>query len=100
MGHKIVYLGDTARTCFDRGLEHLGALKSSNSESPLVEHCYDQHDGVLQEFRMKVLNFPKTTMLRQCKEGHEIGKLEHGTYMNRKGEWGQNLPPQIDHRRL
>ena len=34
-------------------------------------------------------------MLRQCLEGHEIGKLEPGTFMNRKGEWGQNLPPKL-----
>ena len=65
LGNKMVYLGEMARTCFDRGLEHLGALKSSNTDSPLVEHCYDQHQGVLQEFKLKVVTFPKTTMLRQ-----------------------------------
>ena len=44
---------------------------------------------------MKVLAFPRTTMSRQCMEGHEINKLEPGTFMNRKGEWGQNLPPNL-----
>ena len=28
-------------------------------------------------------------------EGHEISKLAPGTFLNRKGEWGQNLPPKL-----
>ena len=78
----MVYIGESARTSFDRGAEHLAALRTSNIESPLVEHCYDHHQGIRQEFRMKVLAFPRTTMSRQCMEGHEINKLEPGTFMN------------------
>ena len=45
-----------------------------------------------QDFRMKILAYPRTTMRRQCTEGHEINKLEPGTFINRKREWVQSLP--------
>ena len=44
---------------------------------------------------MKVIAVPKSTMLHQCLEGHEISKLSEGTCINRRGEWGKNLPPKL-----
>ena len=36
-----VYLGETARTMFDRGEEHLRAMNNMNEESPMVEPAHD-----------------------------------------------------------
>ena len=41
--HK--YVGESARTAFDRGLEHFTALKNLSEESPLVEHSLAAHEG-------------------------------------------------------
>ena len=57
-GKEMLYIGETARTPYDRGLEHMRAIENSNPESPMVEHCHDHHQGILQEFTMKVMGFP------------------------------------------
>ena len=63
LGKEMVYVGETARSCFDRGLEHWRALETSNQESPLVENCYQDHDDQRNIFQMMVKDFPRTTML-------------------------------------
>ena len=37
-GLEVKYYGESARTSYDRGVEHLYALEKMNKESPLVEH--------------------------------------------------------------
>ena len=37
------YIGETSRTSFDRGREHLLALKTMNKESPLAKHHLKCH---------------------------------------------------------
>ena len=45
---KSEYIGKSARTLFDRGLEHLKAWKANNVEGPLVEHQQKCHEGKKQ----------------------------------------------------
>ena len=54
-GEESLYIGETARTPYDRGLEHGGALRRLKEDSPLVEHWVDHHkrEGA-PNFRMEV----------------------------------------------
>ena len=45
-GLEVKYYGETARTSFNRGIEHLNALDKHNKESPLVEHQEEDHPNV------------------------------------------------------
>ena len=65
-GLEVKYFGETARTPFDRGVEHLAALKNFNPESPLVEHAINDHGGVLPEFTMSISSFHPKAFERQC----------------------------------
>ena len=38
------YIDESARTLFDKGLEHYEALQNRNEESPLVEHEIKCHE--------------------------------------------------------
>ena len=51
------YYGESARTSFDRGVEHLTALEKMNLESPLVEHHVHDHPQEGPKFEMKVKSF-------------------------------------------
>ena len=44
---------------------------------------------------MEALEFPRGNLLRQAKEAHMISRNNHRGVLNRRGEWGQNLPPKF-----
>ena len=89
------YVGESARTGYDRGAEHEEALRTLNPESPLVEHSLEHHANQPPRFQMKVLTFIKTNIMRQATEAAKIQGLEGGNLLNRRGEWGHNLPPKL-----
>ena len=90
-----VYIGESARTPYDRGVEHLRLIQKNDTESPAVEHTTEAHPGQETSFTMEVITFPKTTLQRQVLEGHHIALNEKQNLINRRGEWGQNLPPKM-----
>ena len=94
-GRHTVYFGESSRTSYDRGLEHQKLLQDHSPESPLYEHHQEDHPDMEPDFRMKVLGVFKRPLQRQTKEGQLIADFKGGNLLNRKGEWGQNLPPQI-----
>ena len=95
-GHEIgTYIGESARTAFDRGLEHEEAIRTLNPESPLVEHSMEAHGDRVPSFQMKVVSYHKTNLMRQATEATRIQIMEGGNLLNRRGEWGQNLPPKL-----
>ena len=95
LGMETLYYGESARTSFDRGSEHLSALEKMDKESPLVEHHTDDHSGQDPWFEMKVKSVHDKPLHRQCEEAHLIENFSGQKIMNRKGEWGQNLPPRL-----
>ena len=90
------YVGETARTSYDRCLEHVKAMEAMDENSPLVEHALEQHQGATPEVMMKIISFEKSNLQRQAGEyQHMQVYAGKGTLLNRRGEWGQNLPPKL-----
>ena len=91
-------IGETSRTCFERMLEHRRQIEKGDGESPLVEHLQKHHSNMkpeVQHFKLEVLRrFPKA-MGRQIYEGHMIASYTGERPINRRGDWGQNLPPKF-----
>ena len=92
---ETLYFGESARTCFDRGLEHQSAIDKLDKESPLVEHHVEDHPDHAPWFSMKLKSVHNQPLHRQCEEAHLIEGFSGFKIMNRKGEWGQNLPPKL-----
>ena len=44
---------------------------------------------------MKILSSHRTPLSRQIEEGHRISSFKGEEILNRKGEWGENLPPRL-----
>ena len=76
-------------------LEQERAIKRIETESPAVEHHLEHHSGESPEFSMKLVEFSPFPLQRQAKEGHLITNFKGDVLMNRKGDWGQNLPPRL-----
>ena len=81
---------------WDRRQEHITALEGENKESPLFENMEESHRDMDPEFKLKIVGFYKKPLQRQTMEGLLIGKAKEGTYMNQRGEWGQNFPPKLE----
>ena len=90
-----MYFGETGRTLYVRGFEHLEGHRRRYKESILVEHEEDRHEGQVVGWTMEALEFPRGNLLRQAKEAHMISKNSHRGVLNRSGEWGQNLHPKL-----
>merc|ERR1711954_446786 len=74
--------------------DHWNALENVNRESPLVEHHMEVHPDLPHNFVMEVKSFHEQPLDRQVEEAELIGSFE-GNLLNRKREWGQNLPPKL-----
>ena len=81
---------------YDRVLEHSKAIQSLDMESPMVEHYLMEHSSDQEPaFSMEAIGFRSTPLWRQAGEASEIGKHSNKHVLNRRGEWGQNLPPKL-----
>ena len=49
-GTKAQYWGESARTGYKRGKEHVQALRKGDEESPLVKHAIINHQGEIPDF--------------------------------------------------
>ena len=95
-GVKAHYWGESGRTGYDRGLDHTRDLSAGNKNSPLVTHWSDHHGGEGDpNFQMKVVKQHDRPLSRQIHEGQQIANYKGDIIINRKGEWGNNLPPTL-----
>ena len=94
-GENTLDIGETARSNFDKGKEHWVAIQKMNKESPLVEHQMNNHPRSDTKFGMKIEGFYRGPLQCQTREGQLISEYCKGPLMNRRGEWGQNLPPKL-----
>ena len=87
-GRDSVYYGESGRTLYDRGVEHLRAHQGRNPESVLVEHEVEEHEGRMVDWKMISRGFPRSNLMRQAREAHLITSNDHKNLLNRRGEWG------------
>ena len=93
-GNPHYYYGETARKGWERAREHQAMLEDHPDKSALGDHVRDMHEGEKVEFTMKLVTKTYKPLERQCVEAQEIRENKKGV-LNRKGEWGQNLPPEF-----
>ena len=89
------YTGETSRTGYLRGREHLEGLSKKNEDNPLWKHCVVAHDGEVVDFKMKIVRRHKTPLTRQIHEAVEIQYSTAAAVLNSKGEWNGARIPRI-----
>ena len=62
---KSEYSGESSRSMYQRGQEHLKDLADQKDDSPLWKHCASMHNGVTQEFQMKLVVRHRSALNRQ-----------------------------------
>ena len=75
--------------------EHLTLLDNHPEKSALADHVRDEHDGRPCSFKMRLVSKHFKPLERQCSEALQITEYKEGQVMNRRGEFGENLPPDF-----
>lgn len=68
---KYKYIGETSRSSYERGWEHLNDLTQLKSTSHMLKHIVGEHPGMdlsEVEFGMKVLKYTQSSFERQIRE--------------------------------
>ena len=83
----VVYHGETARSCFSRGLEHWQNLKNKRKDSVLWKHSHNAHNGDPNvEYEMKaVKSYGRDNLTRKVNEAVRISEHK-GVKLNSKAE--------------
>ena len=92
------YKGETSRTPFVRGSEHLEDFAHRRENSVLWKHCKKKHNSQVEgrRFRMGVLGvYKEDAMLKQVAEAVRIQQAPPGTLMNDKTEWNYVRLPNL-----
>ena len=89
-GGRSVYVGESARNLYTRGLEHSQKYEGGSEGSFLTKHQLEKHRGTEAKFSARVTGTFQDCLSRQVSEGVFIRRSD-ATLMNTKSEWHQ--PP-------
>ena len=92
------YIGESAKSAYERGKEHLGDRRSLSLRSHMLKHAVDMHGGMAPEeveFRMKVLKYHKSAFERQVSESIKIRNNSKHHILNSKGEYNRCALPRL-----
>ena len=95
--HK--YIGETARSAYERGWEHEDALRKLDEDSHLVKHIanYHQEDEIDKiKFGMRIKQYTRTALERQVLESVLIQEeSRRHKIMNSKSEYSRCTIPRL-----
>lgn len=65
-----IYIGETSRSRYTRGKEHMKLLAKKEERSALWKHCKEKRNSEMQKFEMNVTgSYSNDAMLRRMSEG-------------------------------
>jgi hypothetical protein len=87
---KYLYVGETCRSAYERGFEHLNDIKRLKPSSHMLKHLIDV------EFRMEVLSFSCMAYERQIMEAVEIQLHRNDHHLlNSRAEFNRSAIPRL-----
>ena len=93
------YIGESARSGFERGLEHQKDLEDLKKDSHMLKHYFNNHEGeniAEMEFGMRILKAHKTAFNRQISESVEIQNQKQDHHiLNSKNEYNRCALPRL-----
>ena len=98
-GKVVRYLGETARSAYERGREHSKAYTNLALDSQMLKHkiLYHREEEKEVKFTMKVLEFHQSSFDRQIHEAVaiEMAKERGEILCNSKGEYNRCVLPRL-----
>merc|ERR1712240_416626 len=96
-GKRRIYWGESSISGHQRGQEHHREIVGGVQTHPLVLHFVEEHEGIRQEYLMRITNFHKKALERQVLESLRIeeGNLNQEESLNLKSEWASSKLPEM-----
>ena len=98
-GEIFKYIGETAKSAFERGENHLYDRKNLDLGSHMLKHSIEHHGGADPNdvtFHMKVLKFHKSSFERQIDEAVKIQQNNKKcNILNSKSEFNRSSIPRL-----
>ena len=94
--HK--YIGESSRSAFERGFEHINDIKQLKPSSHMLRHVLDQHEGesiTSIEFGMETVRFTRTSFERQILESVTIQQNTDHFLLNSRSEYNRCSLPRL-----
>ena len=94
--HK--YIGETNRSVFERGWEHLNDYHNLSTKSHMLKHAVEMHpqeDLKAIQFGMKVVRYTKSAFDRQICESVEIQGSRNHHLLNSRSEYNRCAVPRM-----
>ena len=97
---RFIYIGETNRSIYERGIEHQADIKGCKTSSHMLRHLLAQHEEEEEnwdkiEFGMKMLKSTRTAFERQVLESVTIQKERGHNLMNNKSEYNRCALPRL-----
>ena len=93
------YVGETARSAFERGIEHHNDYEGLKIDSHMLKHYLEKHEDEDFEkikFGMKIIKTARTAFERQISESVEIQNKKKNNYiLNSKSEYNCCALPRL-----
>ena len=93
------YIGESGRSAFERGFEHLDQLATLSKKSHMLKHMLFQHeneDFSKVQWGMFILEYKKSAFERQISEAVTIEKVAKSSkILNSRSEWNQCQLPRL-----
>ena len=93
------YIGESGRSAYERGFEHLDQLASLNHKSHMLKHMLHKHEHMdFSQVRwgMFILQYLRTAFERQIMEAVTIeNESRTSEILNSKAEWNQCALPRL-----
>ena len=91
------YIGETYRSSYERGREHLASYKARAETSHMWKHHSNKHQEEEGEisFTMRIIKQHKTSFSRQTHEAVMIEMMDRGNILNSKGGFNRCSIPRL-----
>ena len=95
-GKKVTYYGESARSAYERGLEHMSDFKKQEEDSHMWKHQLEEHPNQEKvKFRMKVVKTHRTALQRQVHEAVLISLNASDKILNSMGVYNRCKLPRL-----
>ena len=97
-GGTYKYIGESAKSAFERGANHLYDRKNLDLGSHMLKHSVECHEGIDPEtvrFHMRVLKYHKSSFERQIDEAVKIQNNRQFNILNSKSEYNRSSIPRL-----
>ena len=94
-GKVSIYLGETSKSAYERGGDHVTDYKSKKEDSHILKHQVTEHNQAAPRYQFRILARFQSALMRQVTEAVLIRRQEEGTVLNSKGVFNRCSLPRL-----